>query len=365
MKIICFCWNTQSIRLCETTSNFIMRKNREENWFNKYKYQYDAEIVDFMPNFILIMQEFDCDIVVFSFQEDASPGSYFHSDLLPLKMQEINYELLAREKIMGIGKTSLESFYNGEIKTRGLRTSIYAKKTFNYLNYKTLFYNPNFSRNKAAIGINIKLKNKKILTIVNTHLPYDSKSVEKSVDLQDYTIRQDSIFNSNIFFNEVCRNVISGWTDKSQSCDNYVFLMGDLNYRMKPFVNWSARETGEYILSSDYQEIKKYDEFYIQMKNNFIYNFNEGKKNKGPSFHPTCKMKKERIQARTDASVRASAFASVIDNYNLGQNDQRVPSYCDRILYKGNNIKCIDYNSLDEGVVKKSDHMAIYGLFEI
>ena len=354
IKIMCFCWNTQSIRLGETFEKKDIDENRNGFWFTKTKYHYNAEIVDFMPNIIEKISDFESDIVIFSFQEDAFPGSYFHSDLLPPIMFDNEYELLVKDKLMGFGKTSLKSFYNKELLMRGLRTSIYVKSDFKDQHKcitETLFYNPNFSQNKGGIGFTLKLSNDEKLTIVNTHLPFDSPSVVNSVNMKDYTLRQDVLSVSNFFFNELIRNVVP-------KDSNYVFIMGDLNYRMKPFINWSAKQTGIYILESDYYDVKKQDEFYVQMKNNFIYKFKEGVDNEGPSFKPTCKLRTTREEE------------ICIKDYNLGKYDQRVPSYCDRIIYKWDkksdgNITCVEYKDFDEGIIKKSDHSAIYGMYEI
>jgi len=355
IKILCFCWNTQSIRLGETFDQNVIDNNRNGFWFMKTKYHYDVEVVDFLPDLIEKILDYDCDLVVFSFQEDAYPGSYFHSDLLPIIMFENDYELLERDKLMGFGKTSLKSFYNKELLMRGLRTSIYVKSEFRQQNecinnvYK-LFYNPNYSQNKGGIGFTIQLPNDELLTIVNTHLPFDSSSVINSVNMKDYTLRQDALSVSNFFFNELVRNVVPKES-------NYIFIMGDLNYRIKPFIDWSAKKTGRYILKASYNDLKKQDEFYIQMKNNFIYKFKEGVNNEGPSFQPTCKLLKTRRDEETEVSIK----------YNLGKYDQRVPSFCDRIIYRYNHgsIKCHKYKSYDKGIIKKSDHCSIYGVYEI
>jgi hypothetical protein len=41
----------------------------------------------------------------------------------------------------------------------------------------------------------------------------------------------------------------------------------------------------------------------------------------------------------------------------------RIPSYCDRIIYKGNNIKPIKYETKTNKVLCKSDHLLVYGAF--
>ena len=60
--------------------------------------------------------------------------------------------------------------------------------------------------------------------------------------------------------------------------------------------------------------------------------------------------------------------------WKLGKNNHRIPSWCDRILYKkyyntynnNYNIKCIYYDRFDFGAtMAKSDHAAVMSIFVI
>jgi hypothetical protein len=58
-------------------------------------------------------------------------------------------------------------------------------------------------------------------------------------------------------------------------------------------------------------------------------------------------------------------------NWKLGKYNHRIPSWCDRILYKkytdnNDNIKCIYYNRFDFGAtMSKSDHAAVISIFDL
>ena len=100
----------------------------------------------------------------------------------------------------------------------------------------------------------------------------------------------------------------------------------------------------------------RHDELKEQMSRKNIYEFKEGIDNKGPEFIPTCKMIKGRGE----------------DKYwKTGKLDQRIPSWCDRILYNNFGkdkelIKCVNYDRFDYGeAMKKSDHAAVISIFEI
>lgn len=107
--------------------------------------------------------------------------------------------------------------------------------------------------------------------------------------------------------------------------------MGDLNYRLK------EREPQPGPLS-DPQLLLIDDELREEMTNNQCFiGYSEGDIN----FQPTYK------------------FEPNTDNYDM----RRLPSYCDRILWKGTRIELLDYNSIME--IRQSDHKPVYGVFHV
>src|SRR6056297_2891182 len=105
-KILIFSWNHQALRICETADLKTKKKNRQ-GYFGMgltTSYQFDCLLPDFFPEWQKIIEEKDPDVVVFGSQEDASPGSYMHSDFLPDVMEsELGYIFFKRTKLMGIG----------------------------------------------------------------------------------------------------------------------------------------------------------------------------------------------------------------------------------------------------------------------
>lgn len=373
MKLFIFSWNTQSVRFYESLSDEVVKSNRKDR---STTWIYNGKYADFFPKIAEKIQEYDPDIVIFCFQEDVYPGSYFHSHLLKEEMSKLMYDFFQSERLLGIGKTSLKSLTNYDLTMRGLITSIYVKDLVNFLpdspikKYTPKFYYDSIFRNKGAICIYITV-GQNTIAVINCHLPFDSNNLIKSVIQQDLMLRQDSLNKQNEFFNEIYRQCIS----LSNIPNLSVIFAGDFNYRVVPSYNWSAARTSGRIFEllnhfyfennnddeteaekESYRELFRQflisnDEYEQQKNKKNIYCIEEGVNDMGPMFPPTCKL-----------NVKRTGNLSV-KNYKYGKSDQRVPSYCDRIFYK--NIDCKEYDIFDEGNISLSDHLAIIGKFDL
>lgn len=352
--VICFSWNTQSNRIGETLNQELMEKHRS-GYLSGWKYS------GLLPDFWFFMEEKISDlspkIVCVAFQEDARPGSYFHSHFLPEYMPKIGYRFLFRSTKMGVGKTSYQGLSEGDLFVRGVRTSIYVKKDdeFDY-SPKEKQYVPSVFQNKTATAIYLNLPEDECIAFINLHLPFDSGSLNEMILKRDEMVRQNAIFDQNKFLNEATRTLLM----EAPVNVNYIFCIGDFNYRYFPFAKWSADLTGQIIISrteNTFDQIREADEFYVQMKKKNIYKWEEGVKNQGPTFPPTCKLLHNRIPG-----------ACSIKDYSLGKDDQRVPSHCDRIVYLSHHrsrkkINCKIYDRFDVGNMVKSDHAGVYGIY--
>lgn len=361
VSIFAVCFNTNSVRLCESLDPNVVGNNRTSGYLIPTTWRYDCEIADFMvPLFERIDQKRPT-IVVFSFQEDVRPGSYVHSHLLPELMPKHGYKIFERTTLMGVGRTSYTGLKEYDPFVRGLRTSVYIQESnFNSFNlvFKSLEYTNSIFQNKGASAIYITLPNQEFLAIINCHFPFEPYSLMKAVSEKDTLIRDNAVYQQDIFFNEMYRKLVIDCDAKP----NYVLLMGDLNYRIQPFENWAADKSAEKLLAAldnpvlYSQLIHQYDEYSLQSEKGNIYKFNEGVNNVGPQFAPTCKMTKQRSSELS------------IDSYRLGRENHRVPSHCDRILYKTVESRkvdliCTEYDRLEYGITNKSDHTPVIGTF--
>lgn len=356
IKILVFSWNTSSLRL-NNSNNLIMQ----------------SEPMDFFDTMSLKISGQDPDIVIFGFQEDASPGSYFHSHLLIEEMPKLGFSLLKRCKQMGVGKTTYNAALEGSVKLRGLRVSIYIKTILHDVilddalekdirlrlgNDGQKTYVSNMMCNKGAIISYIVLPNYRTIAIICAHLPFNSSSLKEAKKKGNYMLRQNELNYSNIVFNNILENAMN------ERSVQHVIYFGDLNYRL--CVNHdkieSAEKVANMINSNNISEYyQRYDELKKQTEYHNIYSLKEGIYNRGPEFLPTAKMRKNR-----------TSYDLTIPNrhWKLGKEDQRVPSWCDRILYKSysseNEITCEEYNSFDWGTtMKKSDHQGVYAVLNL
>lgn len=345
MEILVFSWNTQSCRLAETSDPEVCREHRDQTGTT---WRYSCEIPDFWTELSSKIETQKPVIVAIGFQEDVYPGSYFHSHFLPEKMPELNYTLFDRVKLMGIGRTSFTGLSQADPFVRGLRLSVYLRLDMvGHVRKEHLYnsYTDSLFQNKGAVALYLTLPDKRVLAIVNCHLPFDAQSLRDTVHYQDPYIRQDAVFVQNQFYNEIYRRLYK----RSPACE--MILMGDLNYRITPYVNWSAEQTGIDLLEHP-ENASAADELRYQMNKGNIYVLQEGIENRGPEFAPTCKMRKDRTSEIT------------IESYSLGKEDQRVPSHSDRILYT-EGVTCLEYDRFDKGIMKRSDHAGVIGFYRV
>ena len=391
LRIFCMTWNTQSVRIGEHVEQKILQQHREGYLTG---YRWNCSVPDFYPPLEKKILDNNYDILIFSFQEDASPGSYFHSHLLPGKLPELGYTLVRRTKMMGVGITTVKALKQCDILTRGLRMSIYAKNDLakailaNDLDLakdlqgplvRTHVHGSKFTRGKGAIAIyfRLPLKHRMVnFAVMNAHLPFDSKSLIDTVVKQQPMIRHNAVLEQDQAYNDIYRALISDLPIKMTS----VLYMGDLNYRVTPL---SEQEYAQVFSSSAgasttvslaksllmsrmhddkavYRRLyKEYDELLEEMNKGNIYPLLEGIDNEGPAFLPTCKLYKNRPDL-----VSISDAASEGGIFKTGVLHQRTPSWCDRILYRG--VDCEEYDRYDHGTtMKQSDHAAVIASFSL
>lgn len=329
MKVFIFTWNNQGIRLSSSL------KGVNEDFFT-------TEPADFLPSLLGKIQEEKPDLVAFGLQEDPEPGSHFHSHLLPGEMEKIGFSLVERTKLMGVGKITMKSLLSCDIKLRGIRLSVYIRRDWvDCVSSFSDYYVDSLSRSKGATVIYVTIPGFDTVAFICCHLPFDASSLMETKRTNDQMVRQTSLQETNIFFNNVVHRFVICQQIK------HVFYFGDMNYRVSGI---DAALVARTVLENPREIYQNHDELLQQMRKETIYSFNEGIDNQGPSFFPTCKMVKKRTR---------SFFP-----WKLGKNHQRAPSWCDRILYR--EARCLFYSSFDQGeTMRLSDHAGVVGIFEL
>jgi hypothetical protein len=155
--------------------------------------------------------------------------------------------------------------------------------------------------------------------------------LESGNDKNDARLYQLSDINNRAFQQEC-----AGKQNKFHINDHDIkFICGDLNFRV-PLNNLTVRNT---IKDGRFKSLLPSDQLTEALKQKLIPGYQECEIN----FPPTYK-------------------------YDFGTNiydtskKQRVPSWCDRVLYNGKDVKSIEYGCVE---IRLSDHRPVYGEFEI
>jgi len=177
------------------------------------------------------------------------------------------------------------------------------------------------SGNKGGLSVSFKVGNTR-LAFFNAHLNAHTENLERR--------------NQDTF--AIFRGLKGSIPNFEPTQAHYCFFFGDLNYR----VTLEHKETLDIIEQRNWEGLLKHDQLLDQISRGAaLANFKEPPIN----FAPTFKVKR---------------------NQPLVYNGDRVPSYCDRILYKvypGMQITSDLYSSIEN--IKTSDHKPVHCLFNI
>lgn len=303
LKALCFTWNTESIPLCpdDNPSDTCEPNDYFADLAEKIKLEKPA-------------------LVAFAYQEDGKPLSYFHSHYAPAKMEKIGYRLLARPRLMGLGKTTVKGLLAGRLVARGLRLSLYCHRTIPTTSYKieTSYYANNNLYSKGGIAIYITFGNRLKLAFINCHLDFNAKSLIEYRKQGNYIHRRSALAATNAGFNNMIEELVH------KHDPTHVFVMGDLNYRLNH--NAGAMEVAKMFLENQnnpdflYNMYRRHDELRDQMIRQNIYAFEEGIDDKGPTFIPTTKM----IKRQHDEVV---SWGQVVNEVELENDEDIIGSF--------------------------------------
>lgn len=337
VKLFIFTWNTQTIR---------------------YKEDQTPDFVEALAKKIL-KEKYD--LVVLGLQEDsirdspllAGEQNHFSTAL-------VGYELLEVVSLSGWGVTTYKALRDDwEYRPRGLRLAVYKKENaeINIIDVETrqmpcLGIKNWLTAGKGGVTVNLKTSVGDI-SFLNVHLPFNSQSLNSPQERYTEMLWQ-------------ARCLQHLYTDATETFNpDYLFLLGDLNFRVQFRGESTAKEITERLFSEEgYLEslVREADELQLLLdysRNSedlsLVPPLNEGLNNGGPLFLPTCKLQQGRENEKC-----------VIEDYRAGNNNRRTPSWCDRILYTGRRgVLCLVYNRWDYGEMNLSDHASVIGVYQI
>lgn len=343
MKLLAFTWNTQSA-------------------------EFGPDAPDFLGPLLARVTSSDADIVSLCLQEDAWPAAAAVTIVVPERFAQQGYAAVAIETLIGVGATSWKALVNDwKPQARGLRTMVFAKKClvesgdvcaikqWSQISRddQAPWYNrwwTYLTRGKGSCSVLLNVRGSRLL-LSNVHLPFDAKSLDEPGCPSAARKRPVALARQTQLFNLVIKGIVA----ESCAVDAWI-LCGDLNYRVEPM----PLDVFASRLREDAQRlIADCDELAQELGTNKVaVPWLEGVTDHGPGFGPTAKR-----------AVGCSATSrNTWMQFNVGKAKQRMPSWCDRVLYHSRNpqsVVCLGYERMDDPEFECSDHFPAAAVFDV
>lgn len=377
-SIMCFSWNASGLRLCETMSQ--LRADEARAGLRSYITRKPPCIVpDFFEEIRHEITTRRPSLVVMTTQDEDSNGTYFHAELLPNALPEINYSLLKRNVLTGIGETAsgvkLTNVPSGEPGGSALRISIYAHNSIikslremeENINGQVESTCDQGSKMSGAIASYVWHPVYGKFAFIAVHIPAGVNTLTGK--RENYLAHRTKNKAGNIIcLLKIYEELVISLPDELRP--DHLFLLGDMNYDIvlhSKDAQAAIKEISDNVSAAKLKELQRYDEMRWDMNSYPLYGFKEGVAGEGPLFMPTWNLERGRPSScapgKTSTQVDPKCFSKSIDPLiTIGWHD--------RILYKEFMTSkymshCIDYNRLDLDNMRQSTHAGVTAFFEL
>lgn len=384
-SIMCFSWNAAGLKLCETMSQIRADESRSGvRGFLTRKTPCVAP--DFFEDIRAAVNLRRPALVVMTTQDEDSSGTYFHAELLPNTLAEINYFLLKRNVFSGVGETAsgitLPKIPTGEPRGSALRISIYARSdVISDLRVEERILSRFFSndgqvqamcnqgeRAAGAIASYVWHPIYGKFAFIAVHIPAGLTALRVGQSLNYPSYRTATKAANILCLLELYNKLVGSLPPGSQP--DHIFLLGDMNYDLvipgrSP--QTILTEVTSNATAARIKELQRYDEMRWAMADYPLIGFKEGVAGEGPLFLPTWSL----ARGRPDTCA-IDKTATRIDPTCFTEPDEVLGSigWHDRILYKelmtsDYMTHCIDYNRIDLKNMHQSMHAGVTAFFEM
>lgn len=384
-SIMCFSWNADGLRLCETMSQ--SKADAARKGFKAFiSMKQQCISPDFFEGIRSIIREKRPGLVVMVTEDEDKSDTYFHSDLLASAMPEIGYGLLKRDKLQGVGeaasKVKLVNVPSGKPSGSALRISIYATNEMlpdfkgEEKTIKKFFSNNGQVSSKCTAGDRISgaiasyvwhpRYGKFVFIAANLPSGADALKLGKGLDYNTYRSAIKSA--NNICLISLFNKFVDGLTTESKP--DHVFLLGDLNYDVVVPNKDSLdviKDLVDNLSAQKIRDLQQYDEL-TKDKPEILRDFKEGVGGNGPLFMPTWKLERSRPK---ECSPNENTQKIDITCFEHPKGSIGGIGWHDRILYKENissnnyMAHCLSYNRIDINNMNSSSHAGVIGFFEM
>lgn len=339
ITIMCFVWNADGLRLCETMSQ--SRANQSRTGLRSFISRRPPCIApDFFEEIRSIIYNLQPSLVVMVTEDEAQNGTYFHSDLLPNVLPELNYFLLNRDTFTSTPNT--------------VRISIYAQE--NVAPTLTAKNNVSTCQDSAAVATYVTHPTYGKFAFVALNLSGNHQAIGMD---DDYQARRTATQAANL----LCLLKIYNELITPEQPD-HIFLLGDFGYdivipeRTPDAIITSITSD---ITAARLKDLQRFDDLRNAMKYYPLLGFKEGISGEGPIFLPTWKLARNRSSQCVPRSTTPRINRDCFDD-SFGWHN--------RILYKEMLTSpymthCFDYNRIDIKNMHESNHAGVLAFFEI